>query len=142
MTAVLYAPEHWLGTPLEMDANAQLVGGRCTGCQHTFFPRFKVCPNCLSTEPMAELRLSKTGKLYSYSVIHTNSPGFKAPYAVAYVDMPEGPRLFGHLDGWQDGELQLDSQVEMYSGPIGKDGEGNEMVSVRFRPTASNGRQQ
>ena len=133
MAARVYRPENWSASPLESDS-AQLVGGSCTICGKVFFPRFKVCPGCASREPMAEIRLSRRGKLYSYSVIHVNMPGFKTPYAVGYVDLPEGPRVFGHLDGWQDGSIPLDSPVGIYAGPIGKDRNGEELVSVRFRP--------
>jgi uncharacterized OB-fold protein len=77
------------------------------------------------------------GSLYSYSVIHVNTPGFKAPYAVGYVDLKEGPRVFGHLDGWQNGAVPLDTLVEIYAGPIGKDRDGEELISVRFRPLAA-----
>jgi uncharacterized OB-fold protein len=88
---------------------------------------------------MEEVRLSHRGRLYSYSVIHVSAPGFKAPYAVGYVDLPEGPRLFGHLDGWQDGPIPLDSSVEIYAGPIGKDRDGEELISIRFRPLPADG---
>jgi uncharacterized OB-fold protein len=88
---------------------------------------------------MAEVRLSRRGKLYSYSIIHVDTPGFKAPYAVGYVDLPEGPRVFGHVDGWQDGPIPLDSPVDIYAGPIGKDRDGAELISVRFRPLAADG---
>ncbi len=88
---------------------------------------------------MGEVRLSRRGKLYSYSIIHVNTPGFKAPYAVGYVDLPEGPRVFGHLDGWQNGPVPLDSPVDIYAGPIGNDRDGAELISVRFRPLPADG---
>ena len=135
MSAKVYRPENWTD-PAPESAAAQLVGGRCTGCGKVFFPCFKTCPSCASRKPMTEVRLSRRGKLYSYSVIHVDTPGFKAPYAVAYVDLPEGPRVFGHLDGWQSGAIRLDTSVEIYAGPIGKDREGAELISVRFRPLA------
>jgi uncharacterized OB-fold protein len=131
MTDRIYRPENWSASPLENES-AQLVGGRCARCGKIFFPRSDVCPGCASRAPMAEVRLSRRGKLYSYSVIHVNTPGFKAPYAVAYVDLPEGPRIFGHLDG-EEGPIPLDSPVEIYAGPIGKDRDGEELTSVRFR---------
>lgn len=132
MTAKVYRPESWSASPLESES-AQLVGGRCPRCAKVFFPRFNACPSCSSREPMTEVRLSRHGKLYAYSVIHVNTPGFKAPYAVAYVDLSEGPRVFGHLDGWQKGPIPLDTPVEIYGGPIGKNRDGEELISVRFR---------
>ncbi|MBI4528451.1 MAG: OB-fold domain-containing protein [Deltaproteobacteria bacterium] len=136
MTSKLYRPENWSASPLESDS-AQLVGGRCARCGNVYFPRSNVCPGCGSREPMAQVLLSRVGKLYSYSVIHVGAPGFKAPYAVGYVDLPDGPRVFGHVDGWEDGPIPLDSSVDIYAGPIGKDREGEELISVRFRPLPS-----
>ncbi len=133
MAAKVYRSENWSDSPLENDSS-QLTGGRCAGCSKVFFPRFNACPNCASRKPMTEVRLSRRGKLYSYSIIHVDTPGFKAPYAVGYVDLPEGPRVFGHLDGWQSGPIPLDSEVDIYAGPIGKDRDGAELISVRFRP--------
>lgn len=132
MTDHVYRPENWSALPLENES-AQLVGGRCARCGKIFFPRFNACPGCASRAPMANVRLSRTGKLYSYSVIHVNTLGFKAPYAVGYVDLPEGPRVFGHLDGWQEGPIPLDSHMEIYAGPIGKDRDGKDLISIRFR---------
>jgi len=132
MTDPVYRPENWSASPL-VNKSAQLVGGRCTRCGKVFFPRADVCPGCASRSPMAQVLLSRLGKLYTYSVIHVTSPGFKAPYAVAYVDVPEGPRIFGHLDGWEEGSMPLDSPVEIYADPIGKDRNGEELTSIRFR---------
>ncbi len=132
MTARVYRPETWSVSPLGNES-ARLVGGRCPNCDKVFFPRFNTCPSCSSRVPMADMKLSRRGTLYSYSVIHVDAPGFKAPYAVAYVDLSEGPRVFGHLDGWQKGPIPLDTPVEIYGGPIGKDRDGQELISVRFR---------
>ena len=138
MSAKVYRPENWSDFSLGNES-AQLVGGRCTDCSKVFFPRFNACPNCASRKSMAEVRLSRRGKLYSYSIIHVDTPGFKAPYAVGYVDLLEGPRLFGHLDGWQNGPIPLDTPVDIYAGPIGKDRDGSELISVRFRPLPADG---
>jgi uncharacterized OB-fold protein len=137
MSAKVYRPENWSDSPAAGSESAQLVGGRCEACGKVFFPRFNTCPSCARRQSMADVRLSRRGKLYSYSVIHVDTPGFKAPYAVGYVDLPEGPRVFGHLDEWQDGPIPLDSPVEIYAGPIGKDRDGAELISVRFRPLAT-----
>jgi len=138
MSAKVYRPENWSDSAPGSES-AQLVGGRCKACGKVFFPRFNTCPSCATRQSMAEVRLSRRGKLYSYSIIHVDTPGFKAPYAVGYVDLPEGPRVFGHLDGWQDGPIPLDSPVEIYAGPIGKDRDDAELISVRFRPLATAG---
>lgn len=135
MTAVVYRPEHWQASPPPGEM-PRLVGGRCLECRTVFFPRFDVCPGCMSTQPMAEVMLSGRGVLYTYSVVHTAVPGFATPYAVAYVDLPEGPRVFGHLDLDPAG-VELGSEVGIYPGPIGRDAAGHEIVSIRFRRSAA-----
>ena len=47
--------------------------------------------------------------------------------------------MFGHVDGWQDGPIPLDCPVDIYAGPIGTDRDGAELISVRFRPLATEG---
>jgi uncharacterized OB-fold protein len=137
MTRV-YAPENWTTDP-SVDAAACLRAGKCGACGKLFFPAFDICPNCLGTE-MEDVALSRDGTLYSFSVVRTASHGFDAPYAVGYVDLAEGPRVFGHLDGWQDAEIALDSPVNLYAGPIGRDSQGDTLLSVRFRPAAGGNR--
>ena len=41
------------------------------------------------------------GVVYSFTVIHPNPKSGQAPYAVGCVDLPEGVRIFGRLDGAQ-----------------------------------------
>ena len=130
----MYAPENWMSSPLD-DPNAQLRGGRCASCRRIFMPALSICPGCLGTA-MTGVALSRTGTLYSYSVVRTASKQFDAPYAIAYVDLPDGVRVFGHLDGWREGDVALDSTVELYAGPIGRDRDGSALVSLRFRPAA------
>ena len=87
------------GSYLELDADggARLIASECRACGHRLFPTAAVCPNCMS-EDMARLPLSREGKVYSFTVLRQSPPGFENPSVIAYVDMPEGVRIFTHLD--------------------------------------------
>jgi uncharacterized OB-fold protein len=60
-----------------------------------------VFPLVPATSPLARwfdpVPLSATGTLYSFTVIHPK-PGTADPFVLAYVDFPEGARVFGRLE--------------------------------------------
>jgi len=77
---------------------------RDTG-RHFFYPR-GVSPFTLSTN--VELVAAKgTGRIYSYTVMRT-----REPYALAYVELEEGPRLMTNLVGIDDDAIECDMPVE------------------------------
>jgi uncharacterized protein len=77
----------------------RLRAGHCPGCAITAFPRPGQCPSCWG--PLEGTPLSGVGLLYSYSVVHVAA----APYAIGYVDVPEGARVFAHLAGTDERQL-------------------------------------
>jgi hypothetical protein len=97
--------------PAERVADGQLLGGRCIACGVTAYPPPDQCPGCLGH--LADIPLSGFGVLYSFSVIHVSSRGSAVPYTVAYVDVPEGARLFAQLDETDDSSLHLDATVRL-----------------------------
>jgi uncharacterized OB-fold protein len=90
--------------------DAVLTGGRCSGCGQFVFPTRAFCPACL-TETVAPAPLTPSGSLYSYSVVHIAPQGWQVPYVVGYVDLPEGVRVFAHIEGG-DTQLYPDMPVE------------------------------
>jgi uncharacterized OB-fold protein len=53
-----------------------------------------VCPACLSFGTMSKVEIGRTARLYSHTIAHIAPQGFKAPLFQAFVDLPEGPRIF------------------------------------------------
>ena len=89
---------------------------RCTGCRHVFFyPRFH-CPQCLSIF-VEWFQTSGKGTLYSYMINHRPAPGFEteAPYAIAVVQLEEGPRMMTIIVGIENTpeNLVLDMPLEV-----------------------------
>ncbi|SFH69418.1 Zn-ribbon domain-containing OB-fold protein [Albimonas pacifica] len=87
---------------------------RCADCRKAYFPPRAFCPECGSREVRVE-RASGRARLYSYVINHLPAPGFTAPYAIAVVELEEGPRMMSNiLDCPQTPEaLVLDMPLEV-----------------------------
>lgn len=48
---------------------------------------------------MRPLPLAETGTLYAFSTVHVAPAIWETPYVIGYVDLPEGVRVFGKVDG-------------------------------------------
>ncbi len=87
----------------------ELLLQRCDACSHAYFPPRPFCPKCASRK-VSVFKASGKAKLYSYVIHHRAAPGFTPPYAIAVVELVEGPRLMSNIvDCPQTPEaLQLD----------------------------------
>ena len=118
------------------DKPPYLVGNRCENCGRTFFPKRAICCQCFHDDQMKETVLSTRGKLHDYCISQIAPPGFKPPYALGYVDLPEGVRLFSllSLDSLSEGNLELGMEVELVIEKMKEDEEGNDLLCYKFRP--------
>jgi uncharacterized OB-fold protein len=97
---------------VSVDGELRLAGGHCKDCDARIFPADAMCPFCLSTE-VAKVPLSKTGTLYSFTVIHVAPKVWEVPYAIGYVDLPEGVRVFAKLAHADVARWKLDQEVRV-----------------------------
>ncbi|MHB8576989.1 MAG: Zn-ribbon domain-containing OB-fold protein [Dehalococcoidia bacterium] len=70
----------------------------CTECQkHFFYPRI-FCPTCLS-DAIEWRTVSGKGKLLTYVISARPAPGFEneTPYAIAIVQLDEGPHMMTNI---------------------------------------------
>ncbi len=87
---------------------------RCDACGKAYFPPRPFCPACASRE-VSVFAASGRGVLWSYVIHHRNVPGFTPPYAIAVVQLDEGPRLMSNIvECPQTPEaLRLDMKLEV-----------------------------
>jgi len=73
---------------------------RCRPCGRAYFPPRPFCPRCASRD-VEVFAATGRGHLYSYVINHRPAPGLedRAPYAIAVVELAEGPRLMTHVVG-------------------------------------------
>jgi len=108
-----------------------LKGYKCKKCGQIDFPKMTPCPNCWGEE-FEMVPLSRRGKLYSYTDIIIGPPGMKAPYILGYIDLLENIRVFAQLDG-EVGTYKCDEEVELTTGPIRLNRDGEPIISYRFK---------
>ena len=74
---------------------------RCTECGRHRFPPMPSCPFC-GIAGGTDVEVDGRGALYSWVVVHralTPSQEGEVPYTIATVELPEGIRMVGRLDG-------------------------------------------
>ncbi|MGM7679410.1 Zn-ribbon domain-containing OB-fold protein [Microbacterium sp. A94] len=89
---------------------------RClTTGKHFFYPKL-YSPFVLGG-PTEWVRVSGKATLHSYNIMHRPSPGFeeRLPYAIAVVELAEGPRMMTNIVGVENTPeaLQLDMELEV-----------------------------
>jgi uncharacterized OB-fold protein len=125
--------EFWDGTKA-----GELRLQRCNDCSNVYFPPRPFCAKC-GSRSVAWFKASGHGRLFSYVINHRPAPGFQdeAPYAIAIVELDEGPRMMTNLvDVEQTPEaLPLDLPLEVTFEQI------TDTISLpKFRPAAGGAR--
>lgn len=115
----------WDGT-----AAGELLLQRCNKCSKAYFPPRPFCPACGHRE-VTVFKASGKGFLYSYVIHHRPVPGFTPPYAIAVVELEEGPRMMAHIiDVAPDPQvLRCDMPLEVVFEDITA-----EITLAKFRP--------
>ena len=114
------------------DGAPTLIGMACGDCGAKAFPPAPVCPECMS-ENVADIDLSQTGSLYTWSVVHVAPKGWNVPYIAGYVDLPEGVRVFAHIVGVDPDALEMDMEVTLTTAKLGENEDGP-VESYAFTP--------
>ena len=71
---------------------------RCDDCAKVYFPPRPFCPACASRK-VSVFKASGKATLHSYVIHHRPAPGFTPPYAIAVVELAEGPRMMTNIVG-------------------------------------------
>lgn len=104
------------------DGDWVVVGRRCRSCAEPVAYAWPRCPACGAAVAPAEF--GPRGTVWSSTVVRIAVPGHTPPYALAYVDLEDGPRVLAHVagadepvrigaDAWligasDDGDLQVE----------------------------------
>ncbi|WP_292991363.1 OB-fold domain-containing protein [Mycobacterium sp.] len=109
-----------------------LMVNNCRSCTRTSLYVRPFCPHCWS-EDVALAPASGRARLYTWSVIHQNAAPFaeRTPYALAMVDLFEGPRIMTVVEDCSFDELRADLELVLAF----RDDDDGFVVPV-FRPAA------
>lgn len=93
----------------------RLVMQKCRSCGQFWLPPSRRCPHCRSSEhDWTEAK--GTGKVFSFVVYHRlYHPGWEheLPYAVALIELDEGPRLLSAITGIDPERIECDMPVQV-----------------------------
>jgi hypothetical protein len=121
--------QFWEGT-----LRGELRIQRCRECDQAYFYPRPFCPSCLSND-VEWIAASGRATLHTYVINHRPPPGFAddAPYAIAVVELEEGPRMMTNIVGVENTpeNLVLDMNLEVTFEP-----HGDQMVP-KFRPAGA-----
>lgn len=86
----------------------------CRSCGHVVFPPATNCPNCQAAN-LEWLPASGRGVIWSWAVFHKSyflSFAADIPYAVAIVELEEGPRVWTQIIDVQNSDLSIGLAVQ------------------------------
>ncbi len=114
----------------------RLEGSRCRKCNNLMYPPRRVCTRCNSRDILPH-QLPTTGTVYSYTIIRIPPAGFEKqkPYAVALIQLDDGPMITSQLTDVDMGAIDIGMKVEMVTRKISEGGKNGVIVyGYKFRP--------
>ncbi len=121
-----YSAPFWQGA-----RRGELLLQSCKACGVSQHPAGPVCRDCWS-DRLEWRAASGKGKVYSYTIVHrTTTQGFagETPYAVAIVELDEGPRVTTNITGCPVDAVKIDMRVRAVFTPA-----TDEITLVKFAP--------
>ncbi|RHW39390.1 Zn-ribbon domain-containing OB-fold protein [Lysinibacillus yapensis] len=105
MTIPEVHPEHkeyW-----DAAVEGKLLIKKCASCgEFHYYPRV-ICPHCHS-DKTSWFEAKGTGHIYTYSVMRHGKP-----YAIAFVELDEGPRMMTNIVDCDLDEIRIDQKVKV-----------------------------
>lgn len=88
----------------------RIEGSRCTACRHPSAQRgLPWCPVCYAD--VVDETFAPEGTAWSSAVVAIPVNDVKAPFALAYVDLDDGPRVLARLD--EPTALPINTEVQI-----------------------------
>jgi uncharacterized OB-fold protein len=85
---------------------------RCRACGHWRWTPLLACPRCWS-EDGEWARTGGQGTIYSFTIVHrpVDPASFRAPYALAIVQLDEGPHLLTNIVDCEPNAVRIGMRV-------------------------------
>ena len=114
-----------------------LLGMRCLDCSITVFGRAVFCQSCTSAR-LEPVDLSRTGTLYSYTIVRVPPSGWPGPvpYVLGEVELPEGPHVLAEVIGIREADLRIGLDMELAVQSVKADESDRPRVVYKWAPMA------
>jgi len=87
-------------------------------------------------DDLEQIYLSQRGKLYSYTIVHMPSEHFDPPYAIGWIELQEGIKIFSQIKGWQEHPLTTGMDMSLHFENLWYE-EDKEVIGYVFRPSTN-----
>lgn len=118
--------------------SGSLIGMRCLDCGISVFGQAVFCQACSSArlEPMD---LSRTGTLFSYTIVRVPPDGWPGPvpYVLGEVELPEGPHILAEVIDVAHEDLKIDMEVRLALREVRSGDSGPAFMVYKWAPAVS-----
>lgn len=86
---------------------------------------------------MDEVEIGRTGKLYSHTIAYFAPKGFKAPFFQAFIELPEGPRIFSLVGAEcpvERGALEEGMEMRLVVEQLADTPENRDVMTYKYVP--------
>jgi uncharacterized OB-fold protein len=115
-----------------------LTGSKCKSCGAVYVGDRMACAKCLAVGEFEDVKFSGKGTLHTFSIVYQTAPGIPVPFVAAVVDLDEGTAVRANIEGIEPEPEKivalLGKPVEMFTGKVRQDREGNDIIAYKFRP--------
>ena len=117
------------------DDDSHLVANVCDSCGTTYFDRRNACAAC-GTRDFSKTRLSNTGAVRTFTIVHRAARGVPAPYVSAVVDLDGGGRVKSNIVNIEPTpeQVSLGMRVQLATYVAATDDDGTEAVAFGYEP--------
>lgn len=111
-------------------------GSICGNCKTKYVGPRMFCGKCSTNGPFEATKLSATGEVHVWTIIHQATPYVEAPYIAAVVDLDGGGSINTNIVGVdpKPENMKFGMKVKMFTEKVSEDREGNSYVAYRFQP--------
>ena len=119
---------------LVLDDEPHLVANECTQCGARYFDRRSACASC-GLQEFRSVRISSTGTLHSFTIVHFAAEGVEVPFVAGVVDCDGTSVRSNIVNVPADPEhVTLGMKLRLTTVPVGVDRSGVEAVGYGFEP--------
>ena len=117
------------------NGEGHLIGGMCSACKRSHFPRLDTCPYCSASNCHAH-ELPTDGTLYLFTAVLNRPPGYRGdvPFGFGVVQLRDGLRVLTRLTEADLTRLRPGMAMRLVLNLLHRDDEGRDVISYAFAP--------
>ena len=121
----------------EQPTEGILIGMRCLDCGIYLFGQAVFCQACSSAR-LEPVDLSRTGTLYSYTIVRVPPEGWPGPvpYVLGEVELPEGPHILAEVIDVAHEALKVGMEVRLALEEVQSSESGPALMVYKWAPAA------